>query len=411
MIGQAFVKYALRSQLRHPRRTALSVVGVGVGCALGMIAVAYYNGAAEMQVRAASESGAGHLRVVPSGWLDTRENTLRLPDWPAAAAAVRSVPHVRLAASRARANGLLAFGNRTAGVEVVGVEPEAERSANRIVAKGRLEGRYLRPGDRGSVVIGRSLAKRLDVGLDDDLLITLSGRQEMRSAMLRIVGILSSGSREIDSSICHVTLEDLNGMTGYASAGEIAVLLDDYRRIESARDDLSARLPAGTSVVTWKQIHRALAANVEGDQAFIRLMSLVVVVVVILGIASAQLTAVLERRREFAVLSAVGMKARYLAGLMVLEALMTGVGGAVAALLLGMPVAYLIAVKGIDLSAVFGGELAMEGVLFDPVIYGDFGFWMVGYALAVSAAGTLAASIYPAWFAVRTHPAGALRAV
>jgi ABC-type lipoprotein release transport system permease subunit len=74
-------------------------------------------------------------------------------------------------------------------------------------------------------------------------------------------------------------------------------------------------------------------------------------------------------------------------------------------------VAYLIAVKGIDLSALFGGQLAMEGVLFDPVIYGDFGFWMVGYALAVSAAGTLAASIYPAWFAARTDPARALRAV
>ena len=94
-----------------------------------------------------------------------------------------------------------------------------------------------------------------------------------------------------------------------------------------------------------------------------------------------------------------------------LEALLTGVAGAVAALLLGGPVAYWIATKGINIGKFFGGEVAMEGVLFDPIIYGEFGPWIISYALSVSIAGTLAAMVYPAWFAVRTNPADALRTV
>lgn len=411
MIGKISGKYAFRSLGRHLRRTVLSILGVGVGCALGMIAVAYYGGAGEMQVRAACESGSGHLRIVPDGWTETQENSLRLTDWQAALATARKTPHLKSAAVRARVNGLLAFGNRTAGVEVLGVLPDVERETNRIVAKSGLEGRYLRPADRGTVVIGKALARRLDVELDDDLMVTLSGRDEIRSAMWRIVGILATGSREIDESICHVTLEELNGVSGFDAAGEIALLLDDHEFIESAQKHLDRRLGQGNAVITWKQINRAVAANIEGDMAFIKIMSAIVVLVVVLGITGAQLAAVLERRKEFAILTALGLKARHLTGVLMLEALFTGVGGAVAALLLGGPVAYWIATQGINIGEIFGGEFAMEGVLFDPIIYGNFGAWMIPYALSVSIAGTLAAMIYPAWFAVRTNPADALRTV
>jgi ABC-type lipoprotein release transport system permease subunit len=411
MIGIISGKYALRSLRRRPKRTLISVVGVGIGCAVGLVAVAYYAGAAEMQVRAASESGAGHLRVVPGDWPRTRENSLRLAEWREALAAVRATPAVKSIAVRARASGLLAFGNRTAGVEVVGVRPGSERACNRIVAKSRLEGRYLRDGDAEAVVIGKALARRLDVELDDDLLVTLSGRDEMRSAMLRIVGLLATGSREIDSALCHVTLDGLNGITGHESPGEIAVLLGDHRLIAPARADLAARLPAGAAVVTWKQVSPALAANVEGDTAFINFISFIIVVVVVLGITSAQLTAVLERRREMGILTALGMKGRHVVALILLEAAMTGLAGAAAALLMGGPLAYLIATRGINIAALTGGELAVEGVLFDPYVYGDFGVWIVWYALGVSVAATTIAAVYPAWFALKTDPAKALRVV
>jgi ABC-type antimicrobial peptide transport system permease subunit len=57
------------------------------------------------------------------------------------------------------------------------------------------------------------------------------------------------------------------------------------------------------------------------------------------------------------------------------------------------------------------GDSGMDfgGVLWDPVIYGGFGLWIVWYVLWVSLAATVAASIYPIWFATRVNPAEALR--
>jgi ABC-type lipoprotein release transport system permease subunit len=341
--------------------------------------------------------------------VETREQTLRLKDWQRVAGVVRTIPGVQVFTARVRSTGLLAFGNRTSGVEIVGVQPTTESASNRIVRKSRIEGRYLEPGDTGKVVIGTTLAKRLDVEVEDDLYVTLSGRKEIASAMLRIVGILDSGSRELDAAFCHVMLEDLASMTGYEGAGEITIVLDRHDRIARARAALASTVGEGNQVITWKQVAPELAANVEGDTAFTRILIAIIIVVVSLGIAGAQLTAVLERRREFAVLSALGMKGRQLVAVLMLESVIIGVGGAVVAIAIGGPVAHLLATKGVDISAMAGGELSYGGVLLEPIMKGSFGIWIVWYAISVSLAATIVASLYPAWFATRTNPADALR--
>jgi len=411
MIGRVSARYAMRSLRRHTRRTILSILGVGIGSAIGLVGTSWMSGAGEMQIRAACESGAGHLRVVPNDWLETRRNTMRLADWKRTLAEAQALPGAATVAPRARANGLLAFGNRTVGVEMVGVEPEVERRANRIVFKSDLEGRYLVPDDSGKVVIGGALADRLDVGLDDDLYVTMVGRDEIKAAMLNIVGILRTGSRDLDLTICHVTLADVERITGYQGAGDVSIMLEDYRLIDRARNELAARLAGANTVITWKETVPGIAGNVEGDTAFMRLLIFIIIVVVGLVIASAQLTAVLERRREFAILAALGMRSSQVVGLIVLESLVIGMGGAAVALLVGSPFAHILATRGVNLEALMGGDFQFADVLLDPYMYGDFGMWIVWYALGVSVLATFLASLWPAWHATRVNAADALRTV
>ena len=310
--------------------------------------------------------------------------------------------------------------------------------------------------------------------LDDDLVVRLSGREQMQSAMLTIVGILDTGAEDLDAAICHVTLEDLSKVTGYttpegtALPAEITILMGDNGKIDETRDLLAgemavaavegardqdgaadvrevstrelaeavghrspralarllverglmerggdkvaADMARANSVVTWKEIVPEIAANAEGDKAFMRVLIFIIIVVVSLGIMSAQLTAVLERRREFGVLLALGMKARQVIGLLLMEGVVIGVGGGIAALAIGGPFVWLVVEKGIDFSELMG-TASFGGILIDPVFYGEGGWWIVPYAFSVSVAATLVASLYPARFAMRTDPADALRVV
>ena len=401
-------KFAVRTMGRNVRRTFLSVIGVGVGCAIAIFMTALTRGSGEMRVRAVAESGYGHLRIVAGQWERTRDNDLRLVDWRAALEAARSTEGVRSAVPHARTTALLAFGTRVTGLEMLGVEPEAEFRMNRI-ARMIGEGRYLESTDRDVAVIGSTVAERLEVELDDDLLLTVVGRGgEMEYAMLRIVGIVNTGVTDLDGAFCHVTLDEMSRLTGFEGAGEITVMLDDPDALEDVASRLGTAIPAGDDIMTWKELLPAQSGDSESDEVFMNFLSVIVVVVVVLGIAGAQLTAILERRRELAVLMALGMKDRQVVGLIFLEAVAMGVLGALAGLLIATPLVHHTATTGIDLRSLMGGDFSISGVLLDPVMYSDMGPWMVSQAFLIGLASMLIAGIYPVWFALRIDPTSAL---
>ena len=67
MSGSLAGKYALRTLGRSRRRTWLSILGVGLGCAIAVFATAFMRGGRELRIRAIAESGFGHVRIAPAG--------------------------------------------------------------------------------------------------------------------------------------------------------------------------------------------------------------------------------------------------------------------------------------------------------------------------------------------------------
>jgi len=402
-------KYALRSIARNFRRTALSILGIGIGCALALFMESINRGRDELFARMGAYSGAGHVRVVPADWRQRRDPRLRLADWQADLAAARSIPGVKAVTVRARAQVLLAMGTHVVALEMVGVDAATEPGTYRFVQTVH-RGRYLAPGEPGLVVLGKAVADRLLADVDDEILASVVGeRGQIESAMFRIVGIVSSGSEEIDTTICQVSLDDLQRLTRRSPVGEVTVILDDWRTTDDFRARLAAGVTSGDEVLTWAELSPEFKGHMEQDKAASRFVSAIILLIVLLGVASAQLAAVLERRREFAVLGALGMSGLRMMRVVLLEALAIGLGGALVGLALGLPVVWRFARVGLDFRKYMGADYSFQGVVLEPIMYGDFGAWIVWYVLVVAIGATMLASLYPAWFAVRTNPAVALR--
>jgi ABC-type lipoprotein release transport system permease subunit len=401
--------YARRSLRRNARRTALSILGIGIGCALALLMESLNRGRAELFARIGAYGGAGHVRIVPDGWRERRDPRLRLANQQAGVEAVRTIPGVAAVTVRARAQALIAMGTHVVPVEIVGVDPRTEPGTNRF-ARNVSQGRYLQSSDVGAVVVGQAIADRLVAGLDDEILATAVGKRgDVESTMLRIVGIVRTGSDEMDAAICHVTLGDVERLTGLSGAGEVTLILEDWEGADSVKGALSQAVDPGDDVLTWGEISPEFKGHLEQDNAVSRLVSGIILLIVVLGVASAQLAAVLERRREFAVLSALGMRSRTVIAVLLQEALAIGIASGVLGLLLGLPFVWTLATRGIDLSRYMGASYSFQGVLIEPVIYGDLGAWTAWYVFGVAIVVTVVASLYPTWFASRTNPADALR--
>jgi len=136
----------------------------------------------------------------------------------------------------------------------------------------------------------------------------------------------------------------------------------------------------------------------------------IIFLVVLFSIANTFLMAVLERVREFGLLSALGLRHQRVARLLLTEtvlmtAIAMGIGFAV-----GFSAHLAAAHWGIPLSLWGLDEMELSGVDFaDLVIYSEITplKWIVG-SIGVALA-TIASSLYPAWRAGRLAPAEAMR--
>jgi len=415
MMRSTSTRYALRSLRRNPRRTTLSVLGLAFGVGIALFALSWVRGLERMSVESAAGGGLGHLRIAPSGWIDRHDEGMRLTEWERAIETARALPWVEVATPRASVGGLLGLGTRSAHVMITGVDAGTEPRLFRYL-RGLSEGRYLEPGERDAIVLGRAHARRLRASVGDELVITVvAASGGLESGILTVVGIIDTGSRVIDQTIAHVALADVERLSGRPGAAEITILVGelgtDPEAIAPRRAELARALPEGDEALSWLELVPDLRLKIDGSYKTSRIATGIILFVVLLGVASAQLTSVLERRKEFAVLAAIGMRGLALVRVVVTESLLLGAASAILALAWMVPILRHLSSHGIDLSSRFDSDqgMAFPGVLLDPIFYPELGVWVVPTALLLSLVATVLSSLYPAWFASRTDPASALR--
>lgn len=145
-----------------------------------------------------------------------------------------------------------------------------------------------------------------------------------------------------------------------------------------------------------KYLHQESLKVFDRTFSVTQVLKLLVVLVSFVGILSALMAIALERRREFAVLRALGLTPSQLKQLVYLETLTIGVIAALLAMPLGTLLAYL---------------------LIDVINYRSFGWSMLFslpwqeylYALLLALLASLGAAIYPAHYMAKSQPALSLR--
>lgn len=122
------------------------------------------------------------------------------------------------------------------------------------------------------------------------------------------------------------------------------VMLHDPRSAPDVRRRLFASMGGDhdLSVLTSGEFRAALMKTTEGIFGLVRALELVALIVAVLGIVNAQFANVLDRRRELAVLRALGMLRKQLAKLIVIEAGLVGAVGTLAGIVLGVMFAHLL---------------------------------------------------------------------
>ncbi len=420
------VKIGWRNLWRNPRGTFLTALALGLGLTLLLISLGLLDGSHEQLVSNGVRFGNGHVVIQAQGYQATGSQALLLP--VGVVPATEAFLHTdtmkdvwRGISPRLLASGLLSSAANADGVGIMGVIPKEERAVS-LIPQRIVEGKYLDDDQQSGVVIGLDLAHKLSVKVGAKVVLMTqavlpvdtvgadAGSGEMQSTLLRVSGIFRTGIDAIDAHVIQMPLPAAQALIGVPDrVTQIAILLERESDSLTVAQGLRRQLTESRlEILPWRESMPALAQLFVLDEAFNYVMNAVVLTMVGLGILNTILMRVLQRRYEFGLCSALGLRPMQLGIMVIGESLALTSFSLALGLTLGLSVQYYFATHGLDLRWFFKSSLP-AALVFEPIIYSRLSLARIISSVGIVFLTATIISMYPALKAARTKLPGALK--
>ena len=415
----AWWRIGWRNLGRNRKRTTLTALGLAVGYLAVVFIVGWSEGVTAELVENATSLVSGQIEIHHADYRSDRSlyDTIGGREGTDVEALLRTITgheSVVAAAPRAYAGGLVSSGEATSAGVLLGVDPAREVALTRFLdplAAGRLPA----PG-ANELVVGEEMARQLGTAVGGELVVVASGADgSMANDLYTVSGIFRTGLVEFDASTAVMPISDLQTLVVLdpGRIHEIAVATTDPATAGVAAGQLAAAVDAAErelAVAPWNEINPVLAEYATLADSIYWIFIVIIFSIASFGVANTMLMATFERRREFAVMLALGSSPWSIVGSVLYEALAIGLvslslGAAVTA-----PLMLWFYTAPPSLEWLYG-NVTLQGALLTPSL-------RVGYNVPAWTAATvgliltaLIAALYPAIRASRVPPADTLSGV
>ena len=294
---------------------------------------------------------------------------------------------------------------------LLGVDPEREVALTRFLDP-LVAGRLPSTGDY-ELVAGEELARQLAVGLNDEVVVVASAADgSMANDLYTVSGIFRTGLIEFDAGTAVMPLADLQAFVALdpGRIHEVAVATRDPSAAGAAAERLATVLAAADreiAVAPWNELNPVLSGYLALADSVYWLVIVIIFGVACLGVANTMLMATFERRREFAVMLALGAKPWSVVRSVLCEALAIGAVSLAVGAALALPPMLWFYIAPVSLDWLFG-DVTLEGALLTPRLRVGPNLPAWTWATVGLLVTAVVAALYPAVRAARVPPADTL---
>ena len=393
---------------RNTRRSVVTIAAMTLALSVELLYAGLVTGYLQGMEDDVLDLEVGDMQIFAGDYVDkpSMYTTIKNPD-----ALLSQLDAVGYPASaRLLGGGLAAADEFSAGIALRGVDVARDARVSLIGEKVAV-GSWLDPEDPHGVVVGRRLAKTLEVKPGDKLVI-LSQAADGSTAndLYTVRGVLMGVADATDRTAIFMTASAFRALMAFPQgAHQVLVRRPGDIGLETAAAAVQ-RLShdfGNLDVKTWKQLMPVVASMLESTQGLILVVFFIIYVAVGILILNAMLMAVFERIREFGVLKALGVGPLYVVNLILAESAIQAGVAIVAGVTLALPGMWYLSNVGINVGRL-GGMSAM-GVAMRPVWYGIYTIGTLSGPVIMLGVIVFLAALYPALKAAWLRPIEAMR--
>ncbi len=399
-------KIALRNVLRQKRRSILTVLTMSGGFALAAISIGWSDGTYSSIIDTLTRSRIGHIQIHHKGYLDRPSLYKNMQLSPELIESLMLDPEIEAWAPRLYAGGLASVEEKSAGVQIIGIDPARENAMTHFNKK-ITTGRPLAGKAAQEALLGQTFAKILKAQPGDSIVLVSQGADgSIANDIYLIVGLVDVGDEMSNRMNCYLHIEDAQTLlTLEGRVHEVALVVTSLKHVPDVVERLQSKLePLNLDVHPWNEIARSFYNAMKVDQEGMWITIFVVILIVAVQVLNTVLMSVLERTREYGVLKAIGTRPTQIIRLVIYEVSILALLSLVVGSVVGLVVIYALSIHGITLSEGFtyGG---IEFRTMAPEINAR-SFYIPAITVFIS---SLVVALFPALKAARIAPARAMR--
>ena len=381
------IRLAARNIGRNRGRSALSLAAIACGVVGLILSGGFVHDLIFQLGEAVIHSQSGHIQIAKHGYFEIGSRSpasYLISPVEVQRIEAEKVSHVMLVARRLSFSGLISNGRSSYPILGEGVEPQKEARLGTYTVL--VIGRRLSSKQPYGALIGAGLAKAMNLKPGSPIsLVAPTVDGAMNTVDLEVVGTFQTYSKDYDDRVIRISLETARQLLNTQGVNVLALVLDHTRNTAIVAHELGAKIKQlGLELKTWDQLSDFYWKTVALYDRQFSILRLIVLIMVMLAVAGAINMSVLERTGEFGTMRALGNKRRDVIRLVVTEAALMGLLGAVIGAILGSVLAWGISIIGIPMPPPPNSNLGyMAHIRLAPSIVG--GAFLVGVTATVLA--------------------------
>lgn len=400
------LKIAFRNIFRQKRRSLLTILTMLGGFVLSAFSFGWSDGTYTNIIDLFTRNQLGHVQIHKEGYLDRPALYKTIDDYQQIGAKLDTITGLEAWAPRIYSSGLVSVGDKSTGARIIGIDPVREQIATRFEKK-ITKGVPFSKKASYQAILGEGLAATLNADPGDSIVIVSQGADgSIANDIYEIIALTNSGDKMTDQTSFYLHIEDARELLVlYNQIHEIVIIganLDDVDELTvSIRQTINNE---ELSVAPWQEFAKAFYEAMLADKQGNWILLFIIVLIASIGVLNTVLMTVLERRREYGVLRALGTQPGQIIRLLLSEvAVMT-----VMSIIIGSVIS-LITNSSFSWELPESlGSLTYGGVEFKTMSseLNTRSFYIPAITIFCSA---LFVSIFPALKAARIAPAKAMR--